>query len=244
MQSAPCWATAGTAAGLGYHGGRRNIYGDRLALLAQLEIDYADGTTERIVTDESWRAATGPILASDIYDGETYDARLERPGWSTPGYDDRDWAGVRLLDRDLATLVAPTGPPVRRIELIAPVAITTSPSGRTIVDFGQNLVGRLRLTVQGQGRPDDHPAPCRSAGRWRAVHTTTALRAGHRPLYSAGGWVGNLGTALHLPRLPLCRGRGLARRTTGGRYPRCGLSLRPGAHRLVRMFRPADQPAA
>ena len=134
---------------LGVRGGRRNIYGDRLALLAQLEIGYADGTAERVVTDESWRAATGPILASDIYDGEIYDARLERKGWSAAGYDDRDWAGVRPVARDLATLVAPSGPPVRRIELIAPAAILTSPSGRTIVDFGQNLVGRLRLTVQG-----------------------------------------------------------------------------------------------
>jgi alpha-L-rhamnosidase len=134
---------------LGFRGGRRNIYGERLALLAQLEITYADGTTERIVSDENWRAARGPILASDLYDGETYDARLERPGWAEPGYDDRDWYGVRLLDHNLATLVAPPGPPVRRTEEIAPVSITTSPSGRTIVDFGQNLVGRLRLTVRG-----------------------------------------------------------------------------------------------
>jgi alpha-L-rhamnosidase len=134
---------------LSFGGGRRNVYGDRLALLAQLEIEYADGATERVVTDDAWRAATGPIRASDIYDGETYDARLERPGWATSGYDDRDWAGVRPLDRDLATLFAPSGPPVRRIEQIAPVSISTSPSGRTIVDFGQNLVGRLRLTVQG-----------------------------------------------------------------------------------------------
>ncbi|HWQ12911.1 MAG TPA: glycoside hydrolase family 78 protein [Roseiflexaceae bacterium] len=134
---------------LGFGGGRRNIYGDRLALLAQLEITYADGTTERVITDEGWRAATGPILASDIYDGETYDARLERPGWAEPGYDDSDWAGVRPLERDLATLVAPSGPPVRRIEELAPVAITASPSGRTIVDFGQNLVGWVRLAVQG-----------------------------------------------------------------------------------------------
>src|SRR5438876_1512294 len=115
---------------LGFNGGRRNIYGDRLALLAQLEIDYADGTSERIVTDETWRAARGPILASDIYDGETYDARVELPGWSAPGYDDRDWVGVQGLERDLATIVAPSGPPVRRTELVAPVAITTSPSGR------------------------------------------------------------------------------------------------------------------
>src|SRR5579884_1344352 len=135
---------------LGFNGGRRNIYGDRLALLAQLEIDYADGTSERIVTDETWRAARGPILASDIYDGETYDARLERPGWSNPAYDDHDWVGVRRLEHNLATLVALSGPPARRTELLTPVAITTAPSGRTIVDFGQNLVGRLRLTVQGK----------------------------------------------------------------------------------------------
>jgi alpha-L-rhamnosidase len=134
---------------LGFRGGRRNIYGDRLALLAQLEIGYADGTAERLITDERWRAETGPILSSDIYDGEVYDARLERPGWSEPGYDDDNWQGVRLLDRDLATLVAPSGPPGRRTELLAPATILTSPSGRTIIDFGQNLVGRLRLQVQG-----------------------------------------------------------------------------------------------
>lgn len=134
---------------LGFRGGRRNIYGDRLALLAQLELDLADGSTMRIVTDEQWRASTGPILSSDLYDGETHDARLERPGWSEPGLETGDWSGVRPLDRDLATLAAPPGPPARRIELLAPVAIWISPSGRTLVDFGQNLVGRLRLQVRG-----------------------------------------------------------------------------------------------
>jgi alpha-L-rhamnosidase len=135
---------------LGFNGGRRNIYGDRLALLAQLEIDYVDGTSEGVVTDGTWHAARGPILSSDLYDGETYDARQERSGWSIAGYDDHDWVGVRRLDRDLATLVVPNGPPVRRVELVAPIAITLSPLGRTIVDFGQNLVGRLRVTVSGE----------------------------------------------------------------------------------------------
>ncbi|HNP74696.1 MAG TPA: family 78 glycoside hydrolase catalytic domain, partial [Kouleothrix sp.] len=128
---------------------RRSLYGSRLALLAQLEIRYADGTAERVVSDESWRATRGPIRASSIYDGETYDARLEQPGWSQPDFDDRGWPGVRLLDRDLATLVAPAGPPVRRIEALAPVAIFSSPTGRTLLDFGQNLVGRLRISASG-----------------------------------------------------------------------------------------------
>jgi alpha-L-rhamnosidase len=134
---------------LGFGGGRRNIYGERLALLAQLEITYADGTTEKIITDENWRAAAGPILASDIYDGETYDARLERDGWANAKYRDDDWQSVRVMDWDFNTLVAPVGPPVRRIELVSPVSILQSRSGKTLVDFGQNLVGRLRITAQG-----------------------------------------------------------------------------------------------
>ncbi len=161
---------------LSFGGGRRNIYGDRLALLAQLEVSYADGSSERVVTDETWHAARGPIQASDIYDGESYDARLERPGWAAPGYDDNDWAGVRPVERDLATLFAPSGPPVRRIEQIGPVAISTSPSGRTIVDFGQNLVGWLRLKVQGP------------AGQMISLRHAEVLEGGElsiRPLRSA-----------------------------------------------------------
>ena len=134
---------------LGFGGGQRNTWGDHLALLAQLEVQYADGTTERIVTDEAWRAATGPILLSGIYEGETYDARLEQPGWSAPGFDDSAWKGVKPLEQDLSVLFAPLGPPVRRMEMITPRAILQSPSGRTILDFGQNLVGRLYLRVRG-----------------------------------------------------------------------------------------------
>jgi alpha-L-rhamnosidase len=153
---------------LGFGGGRRNIYGDQLALLAQLEITYTDGRSERVITDDQWRAATGPILASDLYDGETYDARLERRGWSEAGYDDRDWVGIHQVERDLGTLIAPSGPPVRCTDRLAPVATITSPTGRTIIDFGQNLVGRLLLTVCGdtgqtitarEKRPGSHALP-------------------------------------------------------------------------------------
>ncbi|MFF9542527.1 glycoside hydrolase family 78 protein [Streptomyces albidoflavus] len=135
---------------IGFDGKTRAVYGDRLALLAQLEVVHEDGSTDRVITDSGWRAATGPVVASGIYDGETYDARLERPGWSSPGHDVSGWRGVRTLDRDPSTLVAPDGPPVRRTEEVAPVSVTTSPSGRTLLDFGRNLVGRLRLTVSGE----------------------------------------------------------------------------------------------
>ena len=147
---------------IGFAGGKRNIYGEHLALLAQLEVQYADGSSERIVTDDSqaWRAATGPILMNSIYDGETYDARLEHSGWTMPGFDDSAWSGVRSVDWDLNTLEAPIGPPVRRIEKIAPMPITKSPSGKTIVDFGQNLAGRLSTNVKG---PAGHTVTLRHA---------------------------------------------------------------------------------
>jgi len=145
---------------IGFAGGKRNIYGNRLALLAQLEIQYADGSIERIVTDENWRAATGPILFSSIYDGETCDARLEHSGWTLPGFDDPGWSGVRSVDWDLETLEAPLGPPVRRIEKLAPVSVSESPSGKTIIDFGQNLVGRLSIKVKG---PAGHTVTLRHA---------------------------------------------------------------------------------
>lgn len=128
----------------------RNIYGKETALLAQIEVVYADGSRQTIVSDSSWRANTGPLRFSSIYDGESYDARLERDGWTQAGYDDSDWKGVRPAEYSLEKLQAPDGPPVRAIETIAPVKIWQSPSGKTLVDFGQNLVGWVRIKVQGE----------------------------------------------------------------------------------------------
>jgi len=128
----------------------RNLYGDQLGLILQLRIEYVDGRVEQVISDETWRAATGPLLAADIYNGETYDARLERPGWSKPGYDDSGWQGVKVLQRDVETLVAPLGPPVRRIDEVKPLSIFQTPAGEIVVDFGQNLVGWVRLRVQGE----------------------------------------------------------------------------------------------
>lgn len=125
---------------------RRNNYGTEVALLAQLVIRYADGTREVVATDEHWKCNTGPILLSDIYDGETYDARLERQGWSLPAYADGDWRGVRVVDAPAARLVA-SGPVVRRIEELKPVKVFQTPAGVTVLDLGQNMVGRMRFRL-------------------------------------------------------------------------------------------------
>ncbi|MFN8485270.1 MAG: glycoside hydrolase family 78 protein [Anaerolineae bacterium] len=126
-----------------------NVYGSRVALLAQLEVTYDDGSTQVVTSDATWRCATGPIRASDIFDGETYDARLERPGWDAPGYDDRQWRRVFETPFDPRSLAAPKAPPVRKIEAVRPIAILHTPAGETVFDMGQNMVGWVRLRTAG-----------------------------------------------------------------------------------------------
>lgn len=128
---------------------QRNYYGNRLGLLLQIRIRYRDGRQEIIGTDSQWKAVDGPIRMADFYHGEKYDARLEKKGWSLADYDDREWSNVRVAGYAKDMLIAPAGPPVRRIEEITPVAILTTPAGDTVVDLGQNIVGWVRLRVQG-----------------------------------------------------------------------------------------------
>jgi alpha-L-rhamnosidase len=128
---------------------RRNIYGDRLALLCQIRVTYKDGREEIVGTDATWKASTGPILMSEIYHGETYDARLEKPGWASAGFADGQWSAIKVVDGRKDDLIAPAGPPVRRIEEVRAVKILKTPAGDTVVDLGQNMVGWVRLKVQG-----------------------------------------------------------------------------------------------
>jgi len=128
-------------------GGKRSGYGKKLALLAQLVIRYTDGTQEIVGTDEKWRASTGPILESDIYNGETYDARLEKTGWKEAGYDDKAWKSVTVMDAPKAKVVAQAGPAVKEIEEIQPAKILKTPAGDPVIDMGQNMVGWMRFRV-------------------------------------------------------------------------------------------------
>lgn len=128
---------------------RRNLYGQKVALLAQIEVEYQNGQHEIVSTDRTWKASTGPILKSDIYDGELYDARLEKDGWSKPGFDDGKWAGVHIAKLGKELLVAPVGVPVKAMEEIKSVKIIETPKGETVVDMGQNMVGWVRIKVRG-----------------------------------------------------------------------------------------------
>ncbi len=145
----------GVILGDGWYRGRlvwqdsRNLYGEKVALLAQIEVEYQNGKREVVSTDSTWKASTGPILKSDIYDGELYDARLEKDGWSKPGFDDNSWAGVTVADLNKELLFACSGVPVRAMEQIKPIKIIETPEGETVVDMGQNMVGWMRFKVQG-----------------------------------------------------------------------------------------------
>ncbi|MEU4420274.1 glycoside hydrolase family 78 protein [Actinoplanes sp. NPDC024001] len=123
-------------------------YTDRPALYLRLELDFGD-RVETITSDASFRAGSGAVRANSLYDGETYDARLEPRGWDRPGFDDSQWAPAQLFEWNLDALNEQPAPPIRRIEELAPVEISTSPSGKTIVDFGQNISGWVRFTVTG-----------------------------------------------------------------------------------------------
>jgi alpha-L-rhamnosidase len=135
--------------GSGSGGSQRNSYGERLALLVQLHICYADGHEQLVLSDEGWQATTGPLLSSDLQAGEVYDARLEMPGWNTPGFDASQWQKVEAVSYPKDHLVATNGPLVRPHEEITPIALLRTPKGETVVDMGQNFAGVVRFRVQG-----------------------------------------------------------------------------------------------
>ena len=142
---------------LGFRGGRRAVYGGDIGPIAQLELSYDDGTVETIATGaqrahdgEGWRARADWRLSASLYDGESADGRLAEPDWATPGFDDGDWLAVRELASVASTLIAASSPPVRRIETRRAVSVQRAPSGAAIVDFGQNVSGRVRFRVRGR----------------------------------------------------------------------------------------------
>lgn len=153
----------GAMLGDGWYAGRLGIshivhkdwirahYGKRLRLSMRLHVEHEDGSTQAIVTDKTWRVHTdGPVRRSCILDGETYDARKEIPGWDKPGFDDRAWDVVDVLDAIDAQLDAQPNEPIRVTEELAPKSITEPAPGVYVVDFGQNMAGVVRIRVRGR----------------------------------------------------------------------------------------------
>ena len=119
-------------------------------LKLQLEVDYADGTRDTVVSDDSWKlTAAGPISANNEYDGEDYDARQELPGWASPGFADAAWSPAQVVAAPAGMLVAPMIEPIRVTGTLKPLTITEPKPGVFIFDMGQNLVGWCWLHVSG-----------------------------------------------------------------------------------------------
>jgi alpha-L-rhamnosidase len=143
--------------------GKRNYYGGHPRFLAQMAMEFDDGSIQTIVTDSSWKASFGPILHDDLLIGSDYDARLELKGWDAPGFDDHAWSPVVVGGNGIPTYpsVAPgdhektilvqaaVAEPSRCLEELPALKITETKPGIYTFDLGQNMVGWVRLKVHG-----------------------------------------------------------------------------------------------
>lgn len=156
---AGCWYSEK----FGFFGHAQRVWGEQPSFLAQIRIQYVDGATETLAaTGEGWVATgDGPILTSGLYAGEHQDLRKTIPGWSRPDHDltgsSASWHPARVGaaavpgSQGVPVPEARIAPPTREVAHIEAVEVLTTPSGATVVDFGQNLGGRVRLKVTGHG---------------------------------------------------------------------------------------------
>ncbi len=146
----------GSMIGEGWYNGQlawasnRSLWGKVNGLLAQLHVTYTDGSEVVVITDGTWKYTNeGPVRSSEIYDGETYDARMEKNGWALAGYNDASWKPVGVAQFDMSNLTAQDGPMVKRIEELKAQKVFRTPEGTLVVDFGQNMTGWVKLKVKG-----------------------------------------------------------------------------------------------
>lgn len=151
-------------------------YGTRPAALAELQVTFGDGHVQTIASGDDWLTGPGSSTADDLYRGQSIDTRLEDCRWLEPGFRPVEWIQAKVMDFDLSMLEPQSSPPIRRIEMLDPVAIWSSPTGKLLIDFGQNIVGWVKLEV------------CGEAGQVISVRHAEVLddrELGTRPLRSA-----------------------------------------------------------
>ena len=151
--------TVGAIMGDGWYRGNcafdgQNFYGTKTRLLAQLHLFYANSPTQVIASDSSWQAGFGPIRLADNQAGEAYDARLELPGWDSPGFTSAAWTSATTGAEISPVIQAHPAEPVQKTETFIPANITQPQPGLYVFDFGQNISGwaRLQVTNQPAGR--------------------------------------------------------------------------------------------
>ena len=148
--------TWGALVGAGWYKGDisyyriHNFYGDHAAFSGELILRFEDGSEEIVCTDNSWKGADSPILFSDIYDGEIYDARLEEEGWNESGYADDNWRAVKKVEQKREQLYPQSGCAVQIKETLQVQEVLVTPKGEMVLDFGQNISGWVHMQVVGQ----------------------------------------------------------------------------------------------
>jgi alpha-L-rhamnosidase len=127
-----------------------NFYGDYASLSLRMDVTYSDGSKETFYSDESWRGSDSPVLNSQLYDGETYDASLEQDGWDKPGFDDTSWRAAKAVPCTSEHIEAQEGSPVALQEVMAPTLAFTTPKGERVIDFGQNMSALPEIRGKGK----------------------------------------------------------------------------------------------
>ena len=115
------------------------------AVLFQLEVEYGDGTNQTFISDPGTKASYGPVVSSDLFAGELYDANKEIEGWNSPGFDEKNWKACRIADYGYRNLRPQLGEPVEVIEVLPVKEVLHSQKGETILDFGQNIAGIVQM---------------------------------------------------------------------------------------------------
>lgn len=150
---------AGAMLGAGWYKGvmgltkARNNYGDQTGFAMELVIRYEDGTEERVYTDTDWKGCDSPIVFSEIYHGEIYDASLERPGWAYDEVPSGEWKEVAVVPFHASVIRPQSGSRVKMIDKMPAKRIFRTPKEETVIDFGQNMAGRIHVTAA--GKPGD-----------------------------------------------------------------------------------------
>jgi len=161
--------------------GKAHLWGWRTELLMVLRLEHADGSVAWVTTDEQWRTANSPTLSSSFLKGEIHDRGLEVDGWDKPGYVDSAWHKVNHSAIEEAPLLqAHSGPPVRALGVVKPVNRWQARPGCWIFDLGENIAGRVRLTITA------------------AAGTTVRLRHGEMVTPDRNLYVDNLRSALSM----------------------------------------------
>jgi alpha-L-rhamnosidase len=137
------------ASAFAWHSQRYALGSGPRRFLAQLILDYEDGSREVIATGPQWMMAESAVRSSEIYNGENFDARAELPGWDAPGFDARTWAACGVGTTPSIKLAAQIDPPIRTTLTLLPRRILQPRPGVFVCDFGQNFSGWCRLQVKG-----------------------------------------------------------------------------------------------